>query len=61
MQQQATQLEGEGKTTMPIQADGQFLGILALADTPREGVRQVLERLRHIGIHKTIMLTGDNE
>ena len=59
--QQATRLEAEGKTTMLIRADGQFLGVLALADTPREGVRQVLERLRSIGIRKTIMLTGDNE
>ena len=59
--QQATRLEAEGKTTMLIQADGQFLGVLALADTPREGVKQVLERLRQIGIRKTIMLTGDNE
>ncbi len=59
--QQATRLEAEGKTTMLIQADGRFLGVLGMADTPREGVRQVLERLRSIGIRKTIMLTGDNE
>jgi len=59
--QQATRLEAEGKTTMLIQADGQFLGVLALADTPREGTREVLERLHRLGIRKTIMLTGDNE
>ncbi|MDP2028774.1 MAG: heavy metal translocating P-type ATPase [Thiobacillus sp.] len=59
--QQTERLGTEGKTIMLIQADGQFLGILALADTPREGVKQVLERLHQIGIRKTIMLTGDNE
>ncbi len=61
VQQHAERLQTEGKTIMLIQADGQFLGILALADTPREGVKQVLERLHQTGIRKTIMLTGDNE
>ncbi|MBZ0090615.1 MAG: HAD-IC family P-type ATPase, partial [Sulfuricellaceae bacterium] len=59
--QHAFRLQAEGKTIMLIQADGQFLGVLALADTPREGVKQVLERLHRLGIRKTIMLTGDNE
>jgi Cd2+/Zn2+-exporting ATPase len=54
-------LEAEGKTTMYIQADGRFLGLVALADTPREGAREVLAALRELGIRKTIMLTGDNE
>jgi Zn2+/Cd2+-exporting ATPase len=61
VQQQAERLQTEGKTIMLIQADGQFLGVVALADTPREGARGVLERLHRIGIRKTIMLTGDNE
>ncbi len=61
IQQHAERLQAEGKTIMLIQADGQFLGVVALADTPREAVKQVLERLRQIGIRKTIMLTGDNE
>jgi len=61
IQQQAERLQTEGKTIMLIQANGQFLGILGLADTPREDVREVLVRLRQLGIRKTIMLTGDNE
>jgi Cd2+/Zn2+-exporting ATPase len=61
IQQHAERLQTEGKTIMLTQADGQFLGIFALADTPREGVKQVLERLHQTGIRKTIMLTGDNE
>lgn len=61
IRQQAMRLEAEGKTTMLIQADGRFLGVIALADTPREGVREVLASLHWIGIRKTIMLTGDNE
>ncbi len=61
VQRHAERLQTEGKTIMLIQADGQFLGIFALADTPREGVKKVLERLHQTGIRKTIMLTGDNE
>lgn len=61
IRQQAERLGGEGKTIMLIQTDGRFLGVLALADTPREGARGVLERLHQLGIRKTIMLTGDNE
>jgi len=56
-----TRLEAEGKTTMVVQAGERFLGVLALADTPREGAGEVLERLHTLGIRKTIMLTGDNE
>jgi Cd2+/Zn2+-exporting ATPase len=61
IQQQVERLQTEGKTIMLIQADGQFLGVVALADTPREDVREVLARLHQLGIRKTIMLTGDNE
>ncbi len=61
VQQQAARLQSEGKSIMLIQTDGQFLGVVALADTPREGVKQVLARLHRTGIRKTIMLTGDNE
>jgi len=59
--QQVERLQTEGKSIMLIQADGQFLGVLALADTPRESVKQVLQQLHRIGIRKTIMLTGDSE
>lgn len=61
VQQHALRLQTKGKSIMLIQADGQFLGVIGLADTPRAGVKQVLERLHQIGIRKTIMLTGDNE
>ena len=59
--QHALRLQTAGKTIMLIQADGQFLGLLGLADTPRKDAREVLARLHQLGIRKTIMLTGDNE
>ena len=61
IRQHTERLQTEGKSTMLIQADGQFLGVVGLADTPRDGVKQVLQRLQQIGVSKTIMLTGDNE
>ncbi|MGB3713265.1 MAG: cation-translocating P-type ATPase [Candidatus Promineifilaceae bacterium] len=53
-------LEGEGKTTMAVSYGGQFLGILALADTPRPGVQTTLQQLLDQGMQKLVMLTGDN-
>jgi len=61
IQQQMRRLQAEGKTIMLIQMDSQFLGVLGLADTPREGTREMLDHLHRLGIRKTIMLTGDNE
>ena len=55
-----SRLEAEGKTTMAVSHDGKFLGILALADTPRPGIHQILDKLRELGIQKLVMLTGDN-
>jgi Zn2+/Cd2+-exporting ATPase len=58
---QVVRLESTGKTTMLVRADGVFLGLLALADTPRPGMREVFARLASFGIRQTVMLTGDNE
>ncbi|HEY54589.1 MAG TPA: cadmium-translocating P-type ATPase, partial [Caldilineae bacterium] len=54
-------LEGAGKTTMAVSYDGEFLGILALADAPRSGVRQTMQQLMDLGVEKLVMLTGDND
>lgn len=59
-------LEEEGKTTMIVRegdasdSDG-ALGVIGLADTLRPGVHRALEGLKRNGIHRTVMLTGDNE
>jgi len=54
-------LEEQGKTTMVVHYGGQFLGILALTDTPRPGVKSTLRQLLDLDLHKLVMLTGDNE
>lgn len=57
----ASELEGAGRSTMIVQRDGQFVGLLALSDAPRPAVAQVLASLRRLGIAHLVMLTGDNQ
>ncbi|PZR22343.1 MAG: heavy metal translocating P-type ATPase [Flavobacterium psychrophilum] len=54
-------LEKEGNTTMIVQYDGKFIGILSLMDVARPEAKGVLEQLKSIGIKQMIMLTGDNQ
>ncbi|TYP72161.1 heavy metal translocating P-type ATPase [Aquimarina intermedia] len=54
-------LEKQGKTTMLVKRDDQFIGILGLMDTARESAKETLKRLKSLGIRKMIMLTGDNQ
>jgi Cu+-exporting ATPase len=53
-------LASEGKTAIVVSSDGSVIGVLALSDTIKQGVREALARLREFGI-EVIMLTGDNE
>ena len=59
--QAVERFESEGKTTMAVSENGRFLGILALADTPRPNVKQTLQKLLDLGVQKLVMLTGDND
>jgi Cd2+/Zn2+-exporting ATPase len=45
---------------MLARTDEKWLGVLGLADRPREGVRDVLNRLRTAGLKRIVMLTGDH-
>jgi hypothetical protein len=38
-----------------------WLGVLGLMDTPREAAKNVISRLRELGIRRMIMLSGDNQ
>ena len=60
LEQTIDHLEQDGKTTMIVARGQRFLGVLALADAPREGVGETLAQLRGLGIEKLVMLTGDN-
>lgn len=54
------QLEQKGQTVMLVSIDGQFAGMIAVADTVKKTSKQAVEQLHALGI-EVIMLTGDNE
>jgi len=54
-------LRREGKTAMLLYADGQWLGVAAVADQMRESTKPALEKLKSMGMKATAMLTGDAE
>lgn len=59
--QMVERLEQQGKTTMAVSRDGAFLGVIALADVARPGVRETLQALLELGVQHLVMLTGDND
>ncbi len=55
------QMEHQGKTATLVSIDGRLSGIIAMADTVKEGAKEAIDLLQHrMGI-EVIMLTGDNE
>jgi Zn2+/Cd2+-exporting ATPase len=55
-----SKIESEGKTVVWVQAAGEVLGIIAIADTLRPTAAQTIQRLKQLGIEQIVMLTGDN-
>ncbi len=54
------ELASEGKTPMYAAVDGEFAGIIAVADVVKPTSAQAVQRLHEMGI-KVVMLTGDNK
>ena len=54
-------LQHEGKTTIFVLEQGQILGVIAVADLPREGAAETIAALRKLGVKRIAMLTGDYE
>jgi Cd2+/Zn2+-exporting ATPase len=59
--QTISQLEADGQTTVIVRQGGKFIGVIALADEPRESSAGIMERLKALGVNQLVMLTGDNE
>ncbi len=57
---ESERLAGEGKTPMFVAAGGELLGVIAVADTLKEGGADAVARLKELGI-EPVMITGDNE
>jgi Cd2+/Zn2+-exporting ATPase len=54
-------LKASGRTTMIVRRGDTYLGVLGLMDTPREAAKNMIARLRALGIRRMIMLSGDNQ
>jgi len=59
-EQELIDYEVEGKTAMLIAIDGEYGGVVAVADTIKETAPQAIRELQEQGL-EVIMLTGDNE
>ena len=60
MDEEASRLEAQGKTVVYFGTEQEPLGLIAVADTVRGGVKEVLAQLRQEGVKHLGMLTGDN-
>ncbi|PEF61673.1 heavy metal translocating P-type ATPase [Bacillus cereus] len=58
--QHMERLETEGKTAMLVGIDGNYAGLVAVADTIKETSKEAVEKLKNMGI-QVVMITGDNE
>src|SRR5215207_2421387 len=57
---EVTRLQGEAKTAMLIAVDDQVAGIVAVADTIKDGSKEAIAELHRMGL-KVAMITGDNQ
>jgi len=61
LRESVEKLKASGRTTMVIRRGDAYLGVLGLMDTPRTAAKDVIRRLRELGIKRMIMLSGDNQ
>ena len=54
------QVSASGRTPVLVASGGQAVGIIEVADRPREGGREALQLLRSQGVEHIVMLTGDS-
>ena len=59
-QEQRVLFESQGKTAMLVAIAGQPAGIIAVADTVKEGSAEAVQTLKGLGV-TVVMITGDNE
>ena len=57
---QIKKFESEGKTTVILELDKKIIGLIAIADTLKEGSKEAVENLKKMNLD-VIMITGDNE
>jgi Zn2+/Cd2+-exporting ATPase len=55
------EFEDKGQTVMIVYSDGDYRGLIAVADTLRPDAADIIRKLKERGVEKVVMLTGDNE
>lgn len=60
LEKDAERLQAEAKTAMLVAVDGEVHGIIAVADTVKDGSVEAIAELRRMGL-KVVMITGDNQ
>ncbi|MFB6251948.1 MAG: heavy metal translocating P-type ATPase [Halobellus sp.] len=55
------ELQAEGKTVVLVGTEDELEGVIAVADEIRPDATETIDRLRDLGVERTVMLTGDNE
>lgn len=53
--------EEKGQTVIIVADKSNVIGIISIADIVRDDAKDLIINLKHLGIRKIIMLTGDNE
>lgn len=53
--------QNQGKTCMIVVWGEEYLGVLAMMDAPRLGVRNVVQEFRKLGVNYLTILSGDNQ
>jgi Cd2+/Zn2+-exporting ATPase len=53
--------ESEGMTSLLVVLDGNFVGLVSIADTLREKAKSAIDQIRREGVSEIWMLTGDSD
>jgi Cu+-exporting ATPase len=60
LESEVTRLQSEAKTAMLVAVENEVTGVIAVADTLKEGSQEAIEELHRLGL-KVAMITGDNQ
>ncbi|GAB4503646.1 MAG: heavy metal translocating P-type ATPase [Anaerolineales bacterium] len=60
LESEVERLQSEAKTAMLVAVDGAAAGVIAVADTIKDGSKEAIEELHRMGL-KVAMITGDNQ
>jgi Cd2+/Zn2+-exporting ATPase len=60
IQSQLEELQKQGKSVVLVSVDTEICGVIAIADILREDAGETLTEIRGLGIHRNIILSGDN-